>query len=205
MKQYRYKKLFRSHINFIINSCELFDKGVHDEAIRIALSFRVIFYDSGNMISLLKSMGVNKLKLKFISEMRGLGYNKSEQEHTKVFFNPSAIAMRRLEDMQPYSANDILLKWNDWWHEMIFATNDGIITRSIILSNLVNKDGGAHVDEYERLSQSYRGFSEGNWMHIQYPGEEKKPFRKFSNLIVMRNMAQEILRSPDIYDLYNRP
>lgn len=197
----RYHNLFRAHFRFIINSCELYDNGAKEEALRLAISFRVLFYDTSKSTSLLKHLGIKKNKLQLHDSMGGFDRDYGGKPGTQIYINVSAMYSQNLNDLEKIKEPK-LIPWKDWWNNIVFATNAGLIDRKLTMLSLANQDGGAHVEIYEALPESYRKFLEGNWM---IDGKTKKPLGKNAHLDVIRNMANELLISPDMLNIYNDP
>ena len=57
-----------------------------------------------------------------------------------------------------------VIPWTQWWENVVFATNGGLIDRKLTMLSLANQDGGVHAEAYNSLPESYRIFSEGMWM-----------------------------------------
>ena len=60
----RLKERLKQNVGFIRRSCELYDQGHKEEAIRIATALRVLLHDTRRSVSLLKHLkvkGITKL------------------------------------------------------------------------------------------------------------------------------------------------
>ena len=58
-----FKEYLRMHLSFLANSAAAFDRGEMDEAIRMAVSIRVLFHDTGRSTSLLMQLGAKDIFL----------------------------------------------------------------------------------------------------------------------------------------------
>ena len=179
---------FRQHlnqqINFIRNSCERYDQGDYQEAIRVAVALRVLFHDTTDKkgkpisISLLTHLGV-KANLHIISTAEPNPATGGFQSNlTNIELSPQeqrAEFMPKLDNSTKKSVT-----FNDWWNREIVYFYDGknIGRRSLILSP-ANQDGGAHVDI--TLPLEYQDAKNGlNWKMTLYPdsgGIIEVPFR----------------------------
>ena len=67
----QYKEALATQLRFIQRSCEVFDQGHWDEAIRIATQLRIILNPGGgNKKSLLQHLGINR-QIKLLSTCHG--------------------------------------------------------------------------------------------------------------------------------------
>jgi hypothetical protein len=67
----RFIEKFEEQLRFIQRSCELFDRGAEDEALRLATTLRIIFHDTINSTSLIRHLGFFKKRM--LSSSRGHG------------------------------------------------------------------------------------------------------------------------------------
>jgi len=86
-----YKEALATQLRYIHRSCELFDQGYWDEAIRIGTSLRIILNNGGgNKKSLLQHLGVNR-KIKLLSTCGPVSPNAIEYQGWEVSStNPTA-------------------------------------------------------------------------------------------------------------------
>ncbi|MBZ6387381.1 MULTISPECIES: hypothetical protein [Pantoea] len=204
----RFKKKLIEQISFLESSCERYDKGHTHEALRIAISLRIIFYSSNNNctsilkhmkaenISLLSTGGMPKEKAQKLSQYYGLGlFQLSNSEESE--YRPS------LGDGSPFNNKYLPLK--DWWHECVYVLEHGkLITRFVIMKSAADKDGGAHVDE--SLEPLYASLAEeGSLGTFKIMNDcngiiSSKPITN-ANHVALRQMAYEVLSSPDFIKL----
>ncbi|HCB1649756.1 hypothetical protein H0O82_06965 [Escherichia coli] len=202
----RFKKKLIEQISFLQSSCEMYDKGHTHEALRIALSLRVIFYSSGSCTSIMKHLGVTDIKLlstggipkesaKDVIQFHGLGmYELTNTGDSR--YRPS------LGDGPPLNK---LLPLKQWWQECVYVLEKGkLITRFIIMDAAANNDGGAHVDE--RLEPLYASLSEdGALGAFESINEHFEVISRTeitnANHVALRQMAYEVLHSPEFMQL----
>ncbi len=152
-KKERLNKKFQEQIQFIMRSCESYDKGFEDESIRIATSLRVIFHNTPASISLIKHLNFHNKKM--LTSSRGY---ENVQDFLSWVIN--------INSPQPVTTRPILgnefreISIVDWWNkELVVYYKAQKYTRQKIILNAVNKDGGAHVDE--KLDKFYEALSSG--------------------------------------------
>ena len=143
-------------LNFIISSCRLYDDGLHEEAVRIALTARVLFHETTNSRSLIRShfqkrdiklRSTTMLNMPVSSQSQGLGFLGLE------------LSTGNFRPMLDTTKRNTPLPFADWWEEPVLKLNkEGeTVTRKQIILLAAEKDGGAHIDInkpswYERLA-----------------------------------------------------
>lgn len=152
-KHERMTKKLLEQLNFIQRSCEAYDKGFEDEAIRVATSLRIIFHQTTASTSLITHLKFGGKKM--LSSSRGHG---SAMDYLSWVIN--------MESRQPVMTRPILgtefreLYIKEWWNgEPVFVCNNQTFTRRNIILSAANKDGGTHVDE--KLEKFYEALIEG--------------------------------------------
>lgn len=133
---------FQRHLKFIEASCVAYDQGDTYEALRIAVSLRVLFHDTAKSTSLLEHLG-EKINIELLST---IGCGKSAENISGFFiFLPLMMSMDGVKPPLGEGPPPRLLKFAEWWNEVILAQNHKFSRRDVILS-AANQDGGAHVD-----------------------------------------------------------
>jgi hypothetical protein len=195
-KRERLLKKFFEQLQFIQRSCEIYDKGFEDEAIRIATSLRVIFHNTGASISL-----IHRLKFtgkKMLSSSKGYGDIRDYLSWVIKLNSPEPVKTIPIKGDQ---FREISI--DEWWNKenVTFHKNKRYPRRKVIL-NAVNKDGGAHIDEldefYEALSMGLEGLSITG--DLTYDGDSPfqqgvKQSSKNNHLALIRQFAHEFLVS----------
>jgi hypothetical protein len=151
-KHIRLTEKLNEQLRFIQRSCEAFDHGAEDEAIRIATSLRIIFHNTKMSVSLVAHLGLGSKKM--LSSSRGHGNWQDYLAHQLNLSSPEPIRMLPLLGDQFKE-----LSITDWWsNEPVFVHDTQKYSRQMIVLSAANKDGGAHVDDelekyYEVLLQ----------------------------------------------------
>lgn len=201
-KRARFTEKFHEQLRFLERSCQAFDQGAEDEAIRLAASLRIIFHSTSRVTSLVTHLRLAPRKM--LSSTRGLGDWKDYLSIQLDLVSP-----------QPVKALPILgtqfkeLTIEKWWSEepVFIYLGKGHSRRQIILS-IADKDGGAHVDE--KLEEYYEHLCAGEYgIGIQTDNLEfdgKHPFEqgithypKNVHLALVRQFAHEVLATVTHY------
>jgi hypothetical protein len=210
-------------LDFIKTSAQAYDDGRSHEAIRIATALRVLFHDTNRSTSLCKHLGKSRLMLAstFLADpgdgdlfhglvgmkaqfpttlTRGTGGIKIELQQGDGTMRCHPLGIRSWS----------FVNFDQWWRKQTIFRNKSIkaCRRDIVLS-AANRDGGAHVDaKYdEKYDAVAKGF--GVLMLVRLGGSHSSPPQpgdpgvitaKFGelHLAAIRQMAYEILASPDI-------
>ena len=212
-----------TQLRYIYRSCELFDQGYWDEAIRIGTHLRVILHPGGgNKKSLFQHLGVNR-NIKLLSTVGSVspyatmyqgmgGFEYDGTTGTSKFYPP-------LGDT-PFAYE---MKFHEWYEQVVYilppqVPSEGpvppgladepslVLRRKDIILTAVNKDGGAHVDveltpEYERLSAPG---AVGVWVGWVEGGEDRTPITG-AHFVCLRQMGYELLHSPGMGALLGEP
>lgn len=197
LKRARLTNKLLEQLRFIQRSCEAFDKGLEDEAIRIATSLRIIFHHSPASTSLIAHLGFGRKKI--LSSSQGHGDWKDYLAQ-QINLNSSQPVI-----MLPLLGDKFTeLSIEDWWrHEPVFIYNTQEYSRRSIVLSAANKDGGAHVDDvlekyYEYLCSGEHAI--GITGNLEYNGEPPFPqgitiYPNNAHLALIRQFAHETLVS----------
>lgn len=190
----------KEQLGFLERSCNAFDEGFKDEAIRIATIIRVLIHNTNNSTSLLKHL--NSTTINLLTTCEGTS------ENTVSYFGLGVIKI------SPGSGEHIpglgnthykaFVPVSKWWSQIVYILSSPQVElrRKNIVLTAVNKDGGAHVDsnltpEYEKLSMDG---ALGYYFRASKATEETRPFTN-SHLVAIRQMGYELLNSPELLKL----
>ena len=208
MSQVDFKTALGRQLGFMNRSCQSFDAGFHDEAIRIAQCIRVIMHDTKRQKSVLAHLGAKSIMLTstcldIASKMadpnsltfglrfqmfNGMGRFSTGPGGTQYF-------PKLGEGMFRYD-----LTVDAWWTQAVFILDpDTQVSRKDIVLVAADKDGGAHVDSaltpsYERLIES------GDLGYFEDKYGSKTPISGH-HYVALRQMGHELLSSPALIDL----
>ncbi len=192
----------RRQIGFLERSCQGFDDGFVDEAIRIAVSIRILLQNTRNQTSLLTLLG-ERVKLLSSTEephpdailaVGGLSFTRLTQGDAGL----TAFHKPVLSESSFYAEIDVAV----WWNQTIQILPDSTkINRKLIVLSAANKDGGAHVDP--KLNKEYQQLIDGVSHIVTY--DNGIPIKRVpipdSHFTDLRQLGYEVLHSPDILKL----
>lgn len=138
-----YQEQLKRHISFIKSSCKAYDAGEKIEALRIAVSLRVLFHDTKNSTSLLKHLGI-KDTIQIYSTI-GTGKNHEQLKGKRLISIPLMISPFGVSAPLGTPRKSTLCSSSDWWNEVVMVQDNQFSRKDIVLS-AANQDGGAHVD-----------------------------------------------------------
>ncbi|MEX0985139.1 MAG: hypothetical protein WD096_08825 [Actinomycetota bacterium] len=155
----------RNQVTFLRRSGRLFDDGAEDEALRLAVSIRVLVHDTSSSASVLELLGVKAA----IAYLDSYIPPPEPREGVLTWHMGAGIAgltaddsgrpcYRATRDLHPSSLGPV--PFDDWWGRVIIQDQAGAdFSRRALVLALANQDGGAHVDPeldsaYEALSRS---------------------------------------------------
>jgi len=191
----------KKQLGFLERSCRSYDEGYIDEGVRIATVIRVLVHNTRTSTSLLKHLNATTINM--------LSTTVEPSPQTVSFVG---MGMMRVGDGEsryfPQLGNgpiNELIPVSKWWDQvvMVMGKEQRISRRRIVLA-AANKDGGAHVDskltkDYEALSQDGAA---GYFGYVSDGKQTEKPITH-AHLVSLRQMAYEILNSPDLSKIVN--
>jgi hypothetical protein len=196
-KHIRLNEKLREQLQFIQRSCETFDKGAEDEALRLATSLRVMFHDTAMSVSLVTHLRLSHTRM--LSSSRGHGDWQDYLGHQLNLSSPQPVKMFPLlgDRFKELSVQDL------WNNEPVFSHKGQKYSRKKIVLSAANKDGGAHVDE--KLERYYEVLCAGEYAisitgNLEYNGKPPFPqgvtqYSKNAHLALIRQFAHETLVS----------
>lgn len=199
--QVNFVEHLKKQIKFLERSCESYDNGYVDEGVRIATIIRVLIHNTKSSTSLLKHLNATTINLatsttdpspQTISYM-GMGAIRYENGQIKYLPNLGLL---------PFSGHVPVSKW---WDQVVMVVDKGHrITRKQIVLGAANNDGGAHVDS--KLNKEYEALAQDGVMGVicsTSGGVESREPTRDVHLLSLRQMAFELLNSPELLKLTN--
>lgn len=178
----------KRQLNFLKTSCALYDEGLTDEAIRIAVTIRVLLHQSKKSDSLLTLMGVHD-RIKIISIV-----TPGSHEGAALFDGVSVLGLSGLLP-NLNMARAALVTTSEWWETVLITSEPGTHhTRRSIVLDTANKDGGAHVAK--TLPLDYEQLRTGIYSLARSDGAVRD--LSDHHFIALRVMAAELLSSPEL-------
>lgn len=194
----------QEQLKFLRNSCNLFDQGSREEAIRIAVCIRVLLHNTKNSTSLLKHLNAENINL--ISTI-------SEYDDKLAYFHGTGQAIENADGSRTLipSFHNVpcknLVSVKKWWNQAVFVAQNGtILSRKDAILSAANQDGGAHVDEY--VNQEYSLFASdgagGTHVYRSSDGIIEQP-SKGLHLVSIRQFGFELEQSTELINLLGSP
>ena len=215
-----YQSKLKTHLMFLTNSSASYDNGDHEEALRISVSLRVIFYDDrkGSSTSLLSHLN-KKRTIKLYST-----FDKTEKMK-EWGIAPVAILplMATSQGVRPPLGDwgdGVLFNVKDWLEEVIWKENGISLRRWDIIDSAANQDGGAHVDSEDKLSNNTkklrRGFdgkdgkrtANGMTVSLNFKNHHYPLLRQFAHEVLtsieLTSLADEDLEETGTLNIYTQ-
>src|SRR5215203_633591 len=201
----RFQKELKKQLGFLERSCQWFDEGHVDEAIRIASILRTLIHNTASSASLLKHLNATGIRL--------WSTTHGAPEGAITYFG--MVQYRLCNGISSYgpSFDDTpiteLVPVSEWWEQVVYVFPAGKaaqskeeeergfrLSRKNIVLTATNKDGGAHVDKkltraYETLAADGAVGSFG-W---KIEGVSQVFSITYAHLVSLRQMGFEVLRS----------
>lgn len=202
-----YLKHLKQQIGFIKRSCDSFDAGHTDEAIRIAISLRILFHNTGQSTSLMAHLDALDISLLSTVIDRDTEIAQQRPNDTIVIFGGLfAIAISSATDVSLEACLDgeirELVPITKWLNQIVCSTRSRIrVTRRDIILGAANKDGGAHVDLNLSVPYQVASGESPTGFFIKKPGDAGPTPLEKTHLVSLRQMGYEILNSPDVQSL----
>ncbi|MDO8774821.1 MAG: hypothetical protein Q7K57_40170 [Burkholderiaceae bacterium] len=198
-----------SHLNeqlqFIIRSCDEYDRGTTSEAKRIAASIRVLLHDTKSSASLfhqlnLKSIGFINTALLDIPKSKTVFLGLIQ---TKITINDNFIPTGKHHPLLNFRPSGWPLPkkrfFPEWWNQIVLTdTRGSCFTRRMLVMAVTNTDGGAHIDPV--LDNDYAELSRKNSIGFSVGLNQDITVIDKSELSSIRQIAHELLSS--LFDRY---
>ena len=203
-----FRDQLRRQMSYIRTSCRVYDEGQVDEAIRIAVTLRVMFHDTARSVSLLNHLGAKSIFMLSTADIP----KKPHDHNLALVWGAATIPNPRLPDfsyeMRPVlddpKRRDLVL-FQTWWRKEIVIQlgADGALNRRDLILTAANKDGGAHVDVALPPSYDKTRHGAGMELEIDFKVGPTTVCRSVENVhyASLRQIAYEVLNSPDILKL----
>lgn len=196
-------KQLEQQITFIERSSKEFDIGNEDEAIRIAVSIRILLHDTEKSKSLLQHLLV-KSKIDYWNSSSDFN-SENLVSHLGLTCNsmsssPSGDKVKYLPAFSgPNKNRGDWQSFHWWWHKqpVIVDNKKNKFHRKDLVLGAANKDGGAHVDsELDETYAALTKFNSPGWLKIKNGVES--PFDNNILLPSIRQIAFELMKTLEI-------
>lgn len=183
---------FNEQLSFIAASADSYDRGVEQEAKRIAVSVRVLVHDTKSSKSLLAQLG-RKTELFLDTSIEDSPGNLATYSGLVgiVMMQPGPSSYFPLLDS---FVTPRPLPFDTWWNGVIFRDDQQrTISRLGLVRALANQDGGAHVDA--ELGAAYADLSRKNSLGWQETQAGISRAMAGAELAALRQIGHEILKT----------
>lgn len=181
-------------INFLKNSCKIYDEGIEEEAKRIAANIRILFHETGSSKALFYQLKMeDSIYILSTASRFSPGNLLTSSCLLKILINGQNVEYRPMGDIQEYEHYFLCIE--DWWNEIIFDDKHNVYTRKDIVLFIANKDGGAHIDPC--LDEQYANLLKFN--SLKWVNSQGKKLKNNPIYAALRQMAYEIIFSFDIF------
>jgi len=198
MEEIDLKKQLERQLNFLKRSCEIFDCGNEDEAIRIATTLRTLFRDV-NSNSLITMLG-QKDDILLLSSIETVEESSGVCNIIPVYYLPVMITSDGQKPFLENTSKKTLLHIDEWKNEEIIMIDGEPLTREDVIQVTANKDGGAHVAVKPNTKLKLLRKSQGK-LSISDGGRVIEKNLTNIHFIILRQIAFEVLSSRSLYDL----
>ena len=189
------KRHLDQQINFLTASINSYDSGNRSEAVRMAVSARILLHDTKRQKSIITQLDIKDDILLLSSATQY--YPDSIVTYLGLcglnFLNGRADYIPYCQLNRP-NRRESWFKLDDWWNELVIDDKSYKFTRKDIVLLLADIDGGAHVDPavYDEYSNLKYNKSIG-WSYFNIVGI--CAISNNSAYSIMRQIAHEIIQS----------
>jgi tetratricopeptide (TPR) repeat protein len=200
----RYKEQLKRQMEFLKRSCELFDHGSEDEAIRIAVALRTLFRDTEfkgkkQSISIFALLG-QKEAVRLLSSLETMDELHLPFEMIPKHSLPIMMTSDGQKPLLEKTKKHKLISISDWLNEKVVIIDGNELSREDIIITAANKDGGTHVPE--KMNAKARLLKKSVGAYTIYENSRAITKELASHyFIILRQLAFEVLESRSIYEL----
>ncbi|OXD04570.1 hypothetical protein CA165_23355 [Vibrio parahaemolyticus] len=187
-----------TQVSFLRRSAKTFDDGYKDEALRLAVTLRVLFHDTKQSVSLLrhlKKKGSLSLISTFTSQ-NDRALPKNINWHTVVPLMVSGNKVKAPVEEWKVRSN---LPFEEWWNEKIWVEGQQALSRRDVVLSAANQDGGAHVAN--KLDNKTKKMKAGPTVTVKVNGKVIDNMMDNHHYPLIRQITHEVLNSPDFTSL----
>ena len=193
---------FQTHLQkqlrFLAHSCDSFDAGFRDEAVRVATTIRVLVHQTKASTSLLKHLNATTINLLSTTD------DAPPDTLHKMSMGTISIGSDGVKYFPTLGEGGYVahVPVSKWWDQVVIVTDRGRLSRRKIVLAAANQDGGAHVDA--KLDPEYRALAEAGFAGTAFrsTGEvHTETALEGTHHICLRQMGYELLNSPELVRL----
>ena len=189
-----FNQLLHFHLKFIKNSCDAYDRGDIEEALRIAVSLRVLFHDTEMSVSLLTHLS-KRNSVKLSTTAKSVPSLKPE-DFDIGFFIPQTFG----NTLEFTRSAEVVLRTITavaWWEEPVYHSAGTIHLRKDVVLKSANEHGGAHVQSSPSKKALSLKTSFGTVTRNKGGVTQVEDIANH-HLTFLRQFGYEVLNSPDL-------
>ena len=193
-------------LGFLDLSCQAYDAGYRDEAIRIAGVLRILFHTTSKSTSVLDQLGQTAIELLSTCSIGPRPEPPPGMKQARLLFGlaPIEFGPQGIAYVPPLGSahKKRFVPLGEWWTEVVFCLiPDTDVTRRDVVLGAANKEGGAHVDP--TLTRKYQALiSQTLWRYSRRAGNYLEEGELAgSRFAALRQMGYEVLNSPAVIAL----
>ena len=194
-----FRKHLKTHLDFLGRSCIAYDQGHLEEALRMAVSLRVVFHDTQSSTSLLSHLEAKeriRLNSTFVSQRSMEKDFPGVQWHTVLPVMLTSGGVKAPTDT--WEVRSVLAAEN-WWNEGVWLEGPIALSRRDIVLSAANQDGGAHVDK--NPSAKTKMMKAGPRITVKVNGRPLDTGMVNHHYPLIRQMAFEVTTSQEMQEL----
>jgi len=193
-----FKLHFKEQLDFLIRSALAYDDGYESEAKRMAIVLRLLLHDTNSSTSLLTHLG--KKDIQFYDTANDIIQDNPMPQAalvmTKIQFGIEGDRKydAPLDEGPPSRYTKGKIPFNEWWNKKVIKDmKQRTLTRQKLVTDVCNKDGGAHIDE--KLNQVYFDLTRNNSLGVKYTEGDYEEDIEGAELASIRQITHEVLNS----------
>jgi hypothetical protein len=189
-------------LRFIERSCAAIDAGHPDEALRVAISIRVILHQTSASTSILTHLNTPSVSLLSETNDMQIGGSTAPSGSWTTQYAFGIGILRSGPKGRSYMPSlgegwrQAMMPAMEWWNQIIYVIAPHRISRRDVVLGAANKDGGAHVGG--QLSPTYAALV-GTLAGLR--GSELPSDARVTIVVALRQMGYELLNSPALLAL----
>lgn len=185
-------------LDYLSRSCEIYDAGYQDEAIRLAVAIRTLVHDTPKSQSLLHLLDA-KQKIRLPTSW-GLAQRLPKNFTPTAVFPVFGISAEGGTHVPfPLPEPLIYVSVDEWWDEVVWMQDTPLSRKQIVL-NTANKEGGAHVDVKVPKAVSELRTGLAQLVSVKVNGVEVGSPSNY-HFLLLRQFAYELLNSSSLTGL----
>jgi hypothetical protein len=188
------KEQLRRQLGFIQTSCNSYDAGAHEEAVRIAVHLRVLFHQKPPKSHSL----IDQLSLRASVKILSTFPKYEPQEGVVAIYFGGRLSHHGVAPALDESQHRGSLSVDDWWQQVVHVYNCECFSRGDVVLKAANEDGGAHVAPNPSPKTKQLRTGVGRLVTMMSNGTTSILELDNTHFHLIRQFGYEVLHSPDL-------